>query len=356
MTTSEDAPKNTKMIIIIIAILAVILLVVFFVNKNKSGGDGNNKVLTTIVVLAVVLFSVGFVNVNLDADTSIELAINGGGGDGGGGDSGVPPPGLTATINLNQLVYDVNTPVGITTNLTYAACANVTRNIVATGYISGNGYTGTTTTLFTSIMSGGNVSERFSTLIAPPTVGDGNYFLNVKIEGYELLEYRMTDGALSVVSGDFINFKTNVSNYIQDNYSSHPQLSQILQALASANNISDLQEGSITTLIPTMSFSQTGLTPVFVRNYNDILVKVVGVTAYINEKRPSDSVSYDGSAEIEWTAINPVYGCRCTFSPANGIGQTSCGQSGQNVKEYGPYNVSNLKTNTEFTIFCPVSL
>ncbi len=42
----------------------------------------------------------------------------------------------------------------------------------------------------------------------------------------------------------------------------------------------------------------------------------VGMTVYINQKRPSDNVSYDGWVQIEWTA----------------------------------YNVTDLKANTEFTV------
>jgi len=46
---------------------------------------------------------------------------------------------------------------------------------------------------------------------------------------------------------------------------------------------------------------------------------VVGMTVYVNQKRPSDDIFRDGSVQIEWTA----------------------------------YNVNNLKINTEFTVECP---
>jgi hypothetical protein len=106
-----------------------------------------------------------------------------------------------------------------------------------------------------------------------------------------------------------------------------------------------------------MTFSEQASSLSFTREYK-LPVKVVGVESFINNKDVSDNVDYNGSADISWRAVNPVYGCRCSFTPANEQNQTYCGKIGPGVLEtsLSGFIVSNLKANTEFTVECPTYL
>lgn len=356
-TASKEAPQNTntKMIIIIIAILVVIVLLVIFFIKNKKSDTGiNNNTIASIAILAIFLFGLAFSTIKTNAN---QLVINGGETGGSGvyqytASTGVTPPGLSATIGLDQLVYDANFPVGVTASLYYVACTNATRNIIATGYITNENrsYTGPTKTLFNSTISG-TESQIYNTAIFTAPSAPGNYVLNVKVEGYVPQHYYMTDDYDNVDSIDFPTFIQNLKYYINTYHSANPNLSTIYTILNSAKKISDLN--AITTYIGTMTFFEETSSLVFTREYK-LPVKVVGVTSYINQKRPTDNVDYDGSASIEWTAVNPVYGCRCSFTPESGSPATTyCGESNPNVEDFGPYTVNNLKINTEFSVECP---
>jgi hypothetical protein len=90
---------------------------------------------------------------------------------------------------------------------------------------------------------------------------------------------------------------------------------------------------------------------VFTREYFLTPVQVRGVDVTVNDSK-SPTVPYGGSATIKWKAINPTYGCKCTFTPLNGS-PTFCGLSEQSNNDTNTsYTVNGVSANTTFNVSC----
>jgi hypothetical protein len=176
----------------------------------------------------------------------------------------------------------------------------------------------------------------------------------MEIKGYSqtLLynAYLINNPSVAIVtSSDFEALKEGIVNYVVYNY---PEMaSSVYSQIMGAPTVEEL---NIIINESPISLSASPASPelVFTREYFLTPVKIRGVSVYVNGSKTPAPISYGSSADVSWTAINPTYGCKCTFSPANRDGITYCDKTDPDVLVKAPVTIYNLNANTSFNVSC----
>ena len=267
-------------------------------------------------------------------------------------------------MNLNKPTYQPNEPIVVSTTVYFKACSNTTRRVLVTGYIGDN--VGSTKTMSEGNIQGTQHLSGVSVFTAPAT--PGTHILNVKLQGFFLPTYTLTDTSVSdtFYSGvieSFSEFKSGIANNVCLRYKMNETecISLSDELYNRAYNISDINIVLLNYSLPVTAGYVSGALD-YERNY-DISFQVVGPTVNVMI-RDSRGLYVEGpvtksvgeNVSIQWETTGTPSSCECVCKDlegnaipcGNNTSSTSCGSGVVIVEKI----IHNVVRNIKFEVIC----